>query len=147
MGQVCGVGRGLRWKIKQNKSKFLALSMLGSKLFDTPSYNVHFQQTDCTQIGNNLSFEIAPSVFIFNDYSETKMGWTEFPCLWFDFNVTSDLSLDNKYIRHKQYLNTCNHKHSCAGNNNYQGRPVPPCPEVIKKLHAQLSWAWNFCCS
>ena len=38
MGQVCGVGRGLRWKIKQNKSKFLALSMLGSKLFDTPSY-------------------------------------------------------------------------------------------------------------
>ena len=38
MGQVCGVGRGLRWKIKQNKSKFLALSMLGSKLFDIPSY-------------------------------------------------------------------------------------------------------------
>ena len=39
MGQVCGVGRGLRWKIKQNKSKFLALSMLGSKLFDIPSYH------------------------------------------------------------------------------------------------------------
>ena len=38
MGQVCGVGRGLRRKIKQNKSKFLALSMLGSKLFDIPSY-------------------------------------------------------------------------------------------------------------
>ena len=38
MGQVCGVGRGLRLKIKQNKSKFLALSMLGSKLFDIPSY-------------------------------------------------------------------------------------------------------------
>ena len=38
MGQGCGVGRGLRWKIKQNKSKFLALSMLGSKLFDIPSY-------------------------------------------------------------------------------------------------------------
>ena len=41
MGQVCGVGRGLRWKIKQNKSKFLALSMLGSKLFDILSYICH----------------------------------------------------------------------------------------------------------
>ena len=43
MGQVCGVGRGLRWKIKQNKSKFLALSMLGSKLFDIPSYFLVFK--------------------------------------------------------------------------------------------------------